>query len=93
MKKHLVFPVVIVLCSCVRLSSVVKIMDSSALDSFPNPPADHVISYGEDSLQFGELRLPQGQGPHPVIVLIHGGCWLAQYDIAHIRKLAAAFAD
>ena len=82
-----------VLCGCVRLSPVLKIMDSSALDSFPNPPADHVISYGEDRLQFGELRLPAGQGPHPVIVLIHGGCWLSQYDIAHIRKLAAAFAD
>ena len=93
MKKHLVFPVVLVLCSLARLSSAVEIMDSSALDSFPNPPADHVISYGEDRLQFGELRLPAGQGPHPAIVFIHGGCWLAQYDIAHIRKLAAAFAD
>jgi len=66
-------------------------MDSSALASFPNPPADHVIFYGEERLQFGELRLPQGQGPFPVMLLIHGGCWLAEYDIAHIRKLAAAF--
>ena len=93
MKKQLIFPVVIVLCSLVRVSSAVEIMDASALDSFPNPPADHVISYGEDHLQFGELRLPAGQGPHPVIVFIHGGCWLAQYDISSIRKLMAAFAD
>lgn len=70
--------------------SAVDIMDSSALATFPNPPADHIISYGEDDLQYGELRLPDGPGPYPVIVLIHGGCWLAQYDIAHIRKLAAA---
>ena len=75
------------------MSSSTEIMESSALESFPNPPADHIFFYGEDSLQFGELRLPQGQGPHPAIVLIHGGCWLAEYDIAHIRKLAAAFAD
>jgi acetyl esterase/lipase len=74
-------------------STVIEIMDDSALAFFPNPPADEVISYGEDELQFGELRLPSGQGPHPVIVLIHGGCWLAEYDIAHIRKLAAAFTD
>lgn len=66
-------------------------MDAAALASFPNPPADHVIAYGADKPQFGELRLPPGRGPHPVLVLIHGGCWLAQYDIAHIRKLAAAF--
>ena len=25
--------------------------------------------------------------------MIHGGCWLAQYHVAHIRKLAAAFAN
>ncbi len=72
---------------------LIEIMESSALASFPNPPADHVFSYGEDSLQFGELRLPRGQGPHPAMVLIHGGCWLAEYDIAHIRKLAAALTD
>jgi acetyl esterase/lipase len=27
-----------------------------------------------------------------VVVLIHGGCWLADYDIAHIRPLASALA-
>jgi len=66
-------------------------MDSSALASFPNPPADQIIFYGKGDLQFGELRLPERPGPHPAIVLIHGGCWLAQHDVAHIRKLAAAF--
>jgi acetyl esterase/lipase len=65
-------------------------MSSDALAGFPNPPADHVMSYGDDALQFGELRLPAGDGPHPVMVLIHGGCWLAEFDIAHIRKLAGA---
>ena len=67
-------------------------MTSADLATFPNPPADHVIAYGADKLQFGELRLPAGDGPHPVMVLVHGGCWLAEFDITHIRKLAAAFA-
>lgn len=67
------------------------VMDSSALMDFPNPPADHVITYGEDDLQFGELRLPQGEGPFPVMVFIHGGCWLSDYNLNHTRKLAAAF--
>lgn len=35
------------------------------------------IPYGADPLQFGELWLPEGQGPHPVVALIHGGCWRA----------------
>ena len=68
----------------------IEIMDTSALASFPNPPADHVIFYGEDEFQFGELRLPSGDGPHPVIVNVHGGCWLAKYDIQHSRKFVDA---
>ena len=91
MNKNIIFAIVIILLALPGQALAVEIMDSSALASFPNPPADHVIAYGEGDLQFGELRLPSGQGPFPVIVLIHGGCWLAQYDIAHIRKLAAAF--
>jgi acetyl esterase/lipase len=33
------------------------------------------IAYGADSLQFGDLWIPSGSGPHPVAVVIHGGCW------------------
>lgn len=43
----------------------------------PSIPADAVISYGPDSLQFGELRIPDEQGLHPVAIVIHGGCWLS----------------
>lgn len=42
------------------------------------PRADARIAYGSGSLQFGDLYLPTGRGPYPVIVLIHGGCWLAE---------------
>jgi acetyl esterase/lipase len=68
------------------------IMSAAALAGFPEPPADHVIAYGDDPLQFGELRLPAGNGPFPVIVFMHGGCWMSEYDIAHSRKLTDAFA-
>lgn len=41
---------------------------------------DHKIPYGTDALQYGELWLPAfaAKEPHPVVVLIHGGCWLAE---------------
>jgi acetyl esterase/lipase len=42
------------------------------------PRADARIPYGAAALQFGDLYLPKGHGPYPVIVLIHGGCWLAE---------------
>ena len=54
------------------------------------PPADHRIAYGDGALQFGELRLPAGTGLAPVVVFIHGGCWRAQYDLAHVAAAVAA---
>jgi acetyl esterase/lipase len=56
----------------------------------PLPPADARLAYGGDSLQFGELRIPTGAGPFPVAVIIHGGCWLRQYDLRHAAREAAA---
>ena len=67
-----------------------RLLTSADLASFESPEPDHRIAYGADPLQYGELRLPEGKGPHPVAILIHGGCWLSEYDIAHLRKLAAA---
>ncbi len=53
-------------------------------------PADHVMAYGPHPDQFGELRLPPGSGPHRVVVMIHGGCWLPDFDLDHVRPLADA---
>jgi acetyl esterase/lipase len=44
----------------------------------PVPPGSTRVAYGTDSLQFGELRVPPDAGPHPVAVLVHGGCWAAR---------------
>lgn len=56
-------------------------------------PADHRISYGHDPLQFGDLRLPTGRGPHPVAIVVHGGCWLARFaDLRLTAPLSAALA-
>ncbi len=45
--------------------------------SLPPLAPDATISYGPDSSQFAELRIPGGPGPHPVAIVIHGGCWLS----------------
>ena len=37
-------------------------------------------SYGSHPSQLGELFLPDGPGPHPVVVVVHGGYWRARYD-------------
>lgn len=42
------------------------------------PKPDAIIRYGKEALQQGELRVPKGRGPHPVAIVIHGGCWLSR---------------
>jgi acetyl esterase/lipase len=56
------------------------------LQALPSSAPDQRVAYGEDSSQYGELRLPSGSGPHPVVVLVHGGCFKAAY--ATTRDLA-----
>jgi acetyl esterase/lipase len=46
------------------------------------------IHYGPDPEQFGELSLPTGTGPWPVVAIIHGGFWRAGYDLGLGRPLA-----
>jgi acetyl esterase/lipase len=46
------------------------------------------FSYGRERSQHADLHLPVGQGPHPVMVLIHGGSWRAHYGKRVMRGLA-----
>ena len=57
------------------------------------PAPDLRLAYGDAPSQFVELFLPSTDGPFPVAVLIHGGCWTVQYGgIAQMRSLAGALA-
>ncbi len=46
----------------------------------PRAAPSATIPYGEDPLQVADLWLPAGNGPHPVVLMVHGGCW--QTEIA-----------
>ena len=67
------------------------VLTEDDLAHFPSPAAQHVIACGPAKQQYAELRLPQSPGRHPILMFIHVGCWLADYDLAHARNLAAAF--
>jgi len=56
----------------------------------PPPKADARIPYGKDPLQFGDLRLPAGPGPHRTVIVIHGGYWRAAFNLDHIAHMCAA---
>ena len=49
------------------------------------------LEYGSDAAQFAELTPPRGTSRGTVVVL-HGGFWLAEYDISLARPLAADLA-
>jgi len=69
-----------------------QLMSVDEVLELPNPKPLARIAYGEGPLQFGDLRLPEGPGPHPVLVVIHGGCWRSEYDIDHIGAFSDAIA-
>jgi hypothetical protein len=85
MRRHLVLiPAVVA-----ALASTLVAQQSNPVALANTPvPAGQRIAYGSDPLQFGELRLPAGSGPHPVVVAVHGGCWLAQLGDLDPRAVA-----
>ncbi|HKQ78142.1 MAG TPA: alpha/beta hydrolase [Blastocatellia bacterium] len=83
------------LAAIALLAAVRATQDQSSREILvrPAPPADARVSYGSNEFQFGELRLPKGAGPHPVAIVIHGGCWMSQYGLSYMGHLSAALAD
>jgi acetyl esterase/lipase len=74
----------------VPVSAQQRLLRASDNDTLPSKPPTARIHYGPDSLQFGDLRLPSSPGPHPVVIVIHGGCWVSRF--ATLRN-SAALAD
>ncbi len=52
----------------------------SAYMEQPRIQPDAVIRYGEAPSQIVELFRPSVRGPHPVVILLHGGCYLKQFE-------------
>ena len=46
----------------------------------PQVKADARIAYGDAPAQVVDLFLPKDRGLHPVVILLHGGCYLAEYQ-------------
>jgi acetyl esterase/lipase len=67
--------------------------DSEAILTDPPPPAaDARLAYGPEPLQFGDLRLTEGDAP-PLAVVIHGGYWKANYNLIHTGHLSRALTE
>lgn len=65
----------------------------SALPAAASVKPSAVIPYGSQSSQRVELYLPEGRGPFPVVVFIHGGCYEAiRHGVSHgVEQMRPAF--
>ncbi|HEX9955019.1 MAG TPA: alpha/beta hydrolase [Allosphingosinicella sp.] len=60
-----------------------ELMKWPALLTRERPQPSSTIRYGDDQMQAVDLWLPAGKGPHPTVLMVHGGCW--QTEIADRR--------
>ena len=44
----------------------------------PRPQPSASLPYGQDPLQVVDRWLPSGEGPHPTVLMVHGGCWQSE---------------
>ena len=77
-------------------------LNPSALDTInwlPKEVPTRRVRYADDSLTFGDLRLPDksnlksSTGAYPVIVMVHGGAWTASYSLDYVAPLTEALTD
>lgn len=76
------------LSACSSDSSVPP-QESPVPDS-PSSPVER-ITYGDDPSQYAELHRPAGD-PRGIVVVIHGGFWLDQFDLSLGTPLAESLA-
>jgi acetyl esterase/lipase len=79
-------------CAAAALATAASgapLMDWPDLMGRPLPAPTQKIAYGPGPLQFGELWLPAGRGPFPVVLMVHGGCWLSGVAKLSIMNYAA----
>jgi acetyl esterase/lipase len=78
----------------VAAGRVGAVRDSHDILTDPPPPAaDARLAYGPEPLQFGDLRVPRGEPPFPLAVVLHGGYWQATYNLMHTGHMCCALAD
>jgi acetyl esterase/lipase len=71
-------------------SASADLLKPREVDAIASSPPDRTLTYGSDPNQFGQLFLPQGSGPFPVAVVIHGGCWKKFADLKNTVPMSDA---
>src|SRR5262249_15404260 len=73
-----------------NLSCQTRRLSADDIPRMSSIPPTAKISYGPAPQQFAELRVPAGKGPFPVVIVIHGGCWVQYADTEYTAPLSSA---
>ncbi|TDF36665.1 alpha/beta hydrolase [Alteromonadaceae bacterium M269] len=69
----------------------------SSVTQLTHREADEKVSYGDDPLQYAllwnEKPLAENPSKKPLVILIHGGCWLNAFDIKHTFPLSTGLSQ
>jgi acetyl esterase/lipase len=52
--------------------------------------ADETVRYGPEAAQVVDVYRPSTPGPHPAVILVHGGCWKRQVGRETLSNVARA---
>lgn len=63
--------------------------ETASAATTPTSPPVQRYTYGSHPSQYVELTVPDGVGPFPVVVVVHGGFWSTSYGAELGRPLAA----
>jgi acetyl esterase/lipase len=85
---HRVFAIA-VLALAIAAAPPGKLLKMSELTSRPRPVPTATVAYGSDPLQVVDVWLPKRPGPHPTVLMIHGGCWQTSVADRHLMDWAA----
>jgi acetyl esterase/lipase len=55
--------------------AMTRLMTWDDLTSHQKPSPTITIRWGQGATDIVDLWLPEGVGPHPVVLMVHGGCW------------------
>jgi acetyl esterase/lipase len=56
------------------------------------PAPDFTVRYGAHPDHVADIRLPSGDPTGPLVIFIHGGFWMAEFDRTHTAPLAVDLA-
>ena len=68
----------------------------SKVAALPFSSAEQQVQYGEEALQYALLwraHKAKNTSKQPLVILIHGGCWLNAFDIKHTYALSTGLAQ